>query len=273
MEAIYVGERRSERLEPWKSLLRPTELTFGMVAGALPLFDAFAPIPDTATKHMVERVTLELAVLANAACLEGLHRGLYPDAALFQGINKRGPIVKPAAEAAADAAIGLGVVSPEDRKATVDRLKQSFGLFNELTFAERLRVLLPPVEAVAPGLIGQDRDIWIREVKLARNLEAHRFAKDATKPENYEKRTDHYYQLALSTEWVLRISVLLLVGVDPAVLYDRLQEYEKFHFALANMDGCRFSWPGSRLEEFRTSQRPATSTAVVAPVQRGGAPG
>ncbi len=150
------------------------------------------------------------------------------------------------------------------------RLTEAFSFFTKPTFVERLEELLPPVEYVAPGLIGQDRDVWISSVKKARNLEAHRFVRTATQLKaNHNQRTDDYYQLAVSTEWVLRISLLLHLGVDPELLHARLLDHGKFLFALANMDVSRFAWPGSRLKEFRASRtrgptrRPSSSSSHV----------
>ena len=68
-----------------------------------------------------------------------------------------------------------------------------------------------------------------------------------------QERTDDYYQLAVSIEWVLRISVLLHLGVDAELLHARLHDHQKFAFALANMDRCQHPWPGSRIDEFRAS--------------------
>jgi hypothetical protein len=66
----------------------------------------------------------------------------------------------------------------------------------------------------------------------------------------HEQHIDEYYQLAVSAEWGLRLSVLLQLGIDAEILHQRLQDHQKFHFALANMDRCTHAWPGWRLEEF-----------------------
>jgi hypothetical protein len=254
-DLIRVGGKEPESFNHWESLLPPQQLTLDTMAKALVLFDELAPIPDVASKHMVYAVTLELAVLANASCLEGLHRGTPGGFRPFPAITKPRSIAKAAAEAAAAAAVEQGVLVQEDSPATVARLTGTFSFFTDPTFVERLEELLPPVEHVAPGLIGQDRGFWISSVKNARNLEAHRFVRTATqRAANYDQRTDHYYQLAVSTEWVLRISLLLHLGVDAELLHARLLDHQQFLFALANMDISRFAWPGSRLEEFRASR-------------------
>ena len=143
-------------------------------------------------------------------------------------------------------------------------MEEALGFHNEPTFAERLRELLPPVQAVAPGLIGQNREAWITAVKRARNFEAHRLVA-AEGRQSYEKRTDEYYQLAVSIEWVLRISLLLHLGVEPDTLHARLHEHQKLAFALANMDRCRYPWPGSRIDEFRESRPGPPSDCPAAP--------
>lgn len=263
VDLIHVVAKEPASLNHWESLLPPEELTIDTMAKALVLFDELAPIPDVASEHMVYRVTLELAVLANASCLEGLHRGTPGGTRPFPTIKKPRPIAKAAAQAAAAAAVERGLLERKDSAPAVARLTEAFSFFTEPTFVERLEELLPPVEYVAPGLIGQDRDVWISSVKKARNLEAHRFVRTATQlKSDHNERIDDYYQLAVSTEWVLRISLLLHLGVDPELLHARLLDHGKFLFALANMDISRFAWPGSRLKEFRASRtREADSAA------------
>jgi hypothetical protein len=130
---------------------------------------------------------------------------------------------------------------------------KSFSFFNQPTFAERLRELLPPVEGVAPGLIGHDRDAWVRDVKQARNMEAHRFPRKPAERAKYRQRVDDYYVLATSTDWVLRIALLLRLGVPSQLLHARLLDHQPFEYALANMDYSEDP-PGSRLAEFRASR-------------------
>ena len=77
----------------------------------------------------------------------------------------------------------------------------------------------------------------------------------------HEQHIDEYYQLAVSAEWGLRLSVLLQLGIDAEILHQRLQDHQKFHFALANMDRCTHAWPGSRLEEFRFAASPDAAGA------------
>jgi hypothetical protein len=50
------------------------------------------------------------------------------------------------------------------------------------------------MEAVAPGLVGLDREEWIKKVKLARNFEAHRLVDGRWQTD--QERIDDYYQLA-----------------------------------------------------------------------------
>jgi hypothetical protein len=198
-------------------------------------------------------MTIESALLVNASSLEGLHDRLYEKSKPFPGVSNRKTekIALKAAEAAAAEALELGAIDSDMNDAFVDHLKDSFKFFNKKTFEQRLEELLPKVEHAAPGLIGNDPATWIRSVIEARNLEAHRFPKDFP---NYQERTDHYYQLAMSTGWVLKISLLLELGISPEMLRDRLKEHQKFLYALANMDSCRFSWPGSRFDTFKDSK-------------------
>lgn len=254
VDLLHAGIKRSERITARESLLAPGSLSLDMVAAALALFDELAPVPDVASKDMAHRVTLELAVLANAAAIEGLHRGTPGGVVPFPAMKKSRPIGKAAAKAAAALAAEQGVISPEQVPAMISRLTGPFALVIEQPFfAERLDQMLPLVEQVAPGLIGTDRKAWIEAVVRARNLEAHRFVPKPEQRLRHEEHVDDYYVLAVSTEWVLRISLLLRLGVPPDRLHGRLLDHQQFEFALANMDHSE-SPPGSRLAEFRASR-------------------
>ena len=253
VDLLYAGVKRSETTHAWGSLLPPAALSLDAVADALTVFDELAPVPDVAVKQMSHEVTLELAVLANAAALEGLHRGTPGGRLPFPGLKSARPIAQAAAEAAAASLAEQGVVPPEDVPAAVVQLTGAFSYFNQPSFRERLEELLPPVERVAPGLIGSDRDGWIGAVVRARNMEAHRFPQKPPERARYRQRVDGYYVLATSTEWVLRIALLLRLGVAPELLHARLLEHNQFEFALANMDHAEDP-PGSRLDEFRASR-------------------
>ena len=65
-----------------------------------------------------------------------------------------------------------------------------------------------------------------------------------------DPETDHQYQLAVSTQWALRLSVLMQLGVEPVALRKRLSQHQRFLLALANMDRCDTRWAGSRLDDF-----------------------
>jgi hypothetical protein len=238
---------------PHKSLLQTQNLTLQVVTKALSMFDKLAPIPDIASRDTEYSMTIESAVLVNASSLEGLHRRCYEKSKPFPTVSNRQAekIASKAAHAAALEAIELGAIESASKDQAVNQFMDSISFFNQQTFGKRLEELLPLVESVAPGLTGNDRSKWIRSVVEARNLEAHRFPKDVP---NYHERTDHYIQLAMSTGWVLRISILLQLGVQADILSSRLQEHEKFLFALANMDNCRFPWPGSRFDSFKKSR-------------------
>ncbi|MEV7098497.1 HEPN domain-containing protein [Amycolatopsis sp. NPDC051045] len=248
--AELINSRSSRsHFAPHQTLLKPHRLTLPLAAEALVAFESLAPVSDIASKHKLDKMTLESALLANASSLEGLHRRrgkTKPFPTLSNGQTEK--IAKHAAVAAASKAIKLGALSNEHIESFTKRMRASFEHLNEPTFNERLNELLPPIESIAPGLIGHDRAKWISEVVSARNLEAHRFDKEIP---NHLERNDNYYQLAVSTEWVLWIAVLLRLGVDQEELRAGLLQHQQFLFALANMDNCQFSWPGSRLKEFK----------------------
>jgi hypothetical protein len=242
----------TKALDVHASLLNPQDLTLVGVAKALPLFEAWAPIAEIASKHLVYQVTQELAVLSYAASLEGLHRRCYPESKPFPELTKSVAkrVLKAAVRAAVAATKEANALSADEDDAG-ERFTRKFQNFNERSYAERLDELTARVEAVAPGLLGQDRGEWIKGLVRARNAEAHRLAPLAKVA--HEEYLDQYYQLAVSAEWALRISVLLQLGVKEEALKRRLRGHQKFLFALANMDRCQHSWPGSRLEEFRAA--------------------
>jgi hypothetical protein len=186
-------------------------------------------------------------VLGYASALEGLHRRCFEKSKPFPRLSnsQAGKVAAAAAKAAGEEAVKYG----ED-SAAVERFKDAFRHFNELTFADRIRELVQPVTAVAPGLLGAELDAWIGWLKQARNGEAHQLVKSAE--DDYEEEIDQLYQLAVSGEWALRLCVLMQLGVDAELLRQGLRRHQRFHYALANMDRSRFAWPGSRLDEFRS---------------------
>jgi hypothetical protein len=156
-EFVALRSKHSESFTVHDSLLPPGSLALGTLAKALVLFDKLAPVPDIAARNLVGHVTLELAVLANASCLEGLHRRCHENSRPFPSLRGKevGKVSRAAAEAAVAKAIELGTIGPEDRHASVTRMEEALGFHNEPTFAERLRELLPAVESATPGLIGR----------------------------------------------------------------------------------------------------------------------
>ncbi|WP_328295792.1 hypothetical protein OG218_24365 [Kineococcus sp. NBC_00420] len=260
VDRVFVGERKSETSISQDCLLAPARLKLSVVADALGLFQRLAPIPDMASKHLMYEVTLELAVLANASSLEGLHRRCRGDVKPYATLNDKRTrkVALAAAEAAADKMVELGAISANQRSQSLKHLKMSFKFFNYPDFKDRLRDFVGPAEIVAPGLIGQDHEYWISTVVSVRNFEAHRFEKE---PRDYQEQIDEYYQLATSTEWVLRLVLLLELGVPLVELRSRLRDHQRFQYALANMDACEFSWPGSRLAEYRAGTTPSVGTS------------
>lgn len=244
---------RDADFQPHKSLLDPKSLSLSLAAKALSMFDNLAPIPDIAVKNTVYSMTIESALLMNASSLEGLHHRRYEKSKPFPTVSnsKAEKIALRAAQTAAVEALELKAIGAEQRILFVEHVADKFKFFNAKTFEQRLEELLPRIEIAAPGLTGEDPVSWIRAVVEARNLEAHRFPKGFS---NYQRRTDHYYQLAMSTGWALKIGLLLELGVSPSLLRARLKEHQTFLYALANMDNCRFSWPGSRFETFMGSK-------------------
>ncbi|WP_290049745.1 HEPN domain-containing protein [Amycolatopsis solani] len=238
-------------------LLPLSALSLEIMADALSLFDKLAPIPDIASRDKFETMTIEAALLASASCLEGIHYRCHEESKPFPAIstNRTRKIAKRSAQMIIEELIEMGEVSKAEGTQAVVRLTDKFKIFNEKTLGERLEEILPPVEEVAPGLIGIDHSEWIRLVVAARNLEAHRFAKPVP---DYQERTDRYYQLAKSMDWALRIILLLEIGVSKDFLHSKLHDHQKFIFDLANMDNCRYPWPGSRFETFRKSKASTT---------------
>jgi hypothetical protein len=172
----------------------------------------------------------------------------------FPKVKRPRPIGKAAAQAATAALVKKRLLDPEDVQTALTRLTSTFSYFNQPTFEERLRDLLAPVLEVAPGLIGEeDLEAWIEDVRRARNMEAHRFARKPNEREVYRRRVDDYVQLSISTEWVLRIAVLLQLKVPPKLIHARLLDHNQFAYALANLDHADDP-RGSRLAEFRASR-------------------
>lgn len=252
VEVILRRAPVGEHMSVSKSLLDPQRLTAQDVAHALACFDEWAPIQDVASRHLQYEVTLELAVLSYASALEGIHRRCHDKSKVFPELSNAvaRKVAKEAAAAAVAAAAAAGAVL-EDQEDAHERFLQRFQNFNEPTYADRLRELIAPICAVAPGLLGNDPEEWIKAIRRARNAEAHRLL--PTGQATHEEHIDEYYQLATSADWALRLTVLLQLGVRQDELHRRLRSHAKFLYALANMDRCDYAWPGSRIETFRAS--------------------
>ncbi len=120
-----------------------------------------------------------------------------------------------------------------------------------MSYAERLRALLTPVNRVAPpGLFGPSLNGWIKRMKDVRNVQSHQLDEhDAFG----EKEIDLYVALNISGRWALRLALLQLV-LSKDDINDGLGRSNRFRIALANIDASHV-WDGfSCAETFRAAR-------------------
>jgi hypothetical protein len=238
------------------SLLTPQDLTLQHIAKALSAFEAWGTVAEIASRDAGDGTKLQTSVFLYASSLEGFHHHVdQPRRKPFPGLT--GSQAKKVARAAAEAAVSKALdlkADIGDRDEAISRIFSHFQFFNQLSFYEQLQELVPNIQRVTPGLIGQDEKAWIEWVVAARNQEAHRRPRRKQAPEDKPVRlleeTEHLYQLRGSTQWALRVRILLELGVDGDTLRRRLARHQRFLLVLANMDRSEPSWPGSRLDDF-----------------------
>jgi hypothetical protein len=166
-----------------------------------------------------------------SAALEGLHRRLHDNEQPFAGVTKGG-VRRAVAEAVRAGVTQLSKEGWEDDAFAQDRFQKSLNHVGQMTYAERLRALLGPVETFAPGLFGPDLDEWIELMKSVRNVQSHQLGEH---DEFDEREISLYFVLTLSARWALRIAMLLPV-LSSDVIVKALSRSIRFTYDLANMD-------------------------------------
>lgn len=253
------GWRRVEHLRRRSSasgdrpsdLLPLNELDLVTIDSWLGLASRLGPIPYMAVKsHAVQQTE----VLAVAAGLEGLHRRLHPhinrtsEGGRLSGASKNG-LRKAGSIATKEVLKQLGdkLVFPEKARNAV---RETFGHLEDLSFKERLEILLPAVDQVAPGLLGPDVNDWIAGMVNVRNVQAHGLSKH---DDFGEREISQYYVLGASGRWALRIMLLLQVA-GPDQVMRALHRSNAFGFTLANIDR-EHQWADfSAYDAFRTAE-------------------
>jgi hypothetical protein len=247
LSIVTVGLMQQPEPSAFDSPLLPfADMSLTVLAKWLVMAAGLSPIPFIVSPGTSDQIPLQAQVLSVASALEGLHRRTGPDQNYFKTLSKpqRAEVRRAAERAALSQLRALGWTDLEGAR---DRLEQSLGFLGQTTLGERLKTLAGPAADVAPGLLGPSLDAWVNGMKNARNGEGHQLY---AAPEFGADKFDPYYQLLTSGLWVARISLLLLMDVDPATLTAALHSHQSFLFDLANMDTCTNGWSGS-LETFR----------------------
>ncbi|WP_026928064.1 HEPN domain-containing protein [Granulicoccus phenolivorans] len=203
----------------------------------------FMPVAD------LSAVPVQVTVQVVATALEGLHRRTQPDEKPFGTLSKGG--IRRAVKAAVTA--GTDTLEQEgwqDQRFAQTRFNAALGHVGEMSYAERLRALLTPVNRVAPGLFGPSLNGWIKRMKDVRNVQSHQLDEhDAFG----EKEIDLYVALNISGRWALRLALLQLV-LSKDDINDGLGRSNRFRIALANIDASHV-WDGfSCAETFRAAR-------------------
>ncbi|WP_269939842.1 HEPN domain-containing protein [Arthrobacter sp. HY1533] len=221
-------------------LLQLDKLTLAVVSKWLSMAQILGPVPFMAVQG---GAPLQSDAQMLATALEGLHRRLNPDAKRFQQkVSKT--LLDRARREASRAAVGVlsGVVNESAAKKAYD---EALGHIEEPSYAARISGLLPPVERVAPGLLGPSQSEWIQDMKVLRNVQSHGLK---THDAFGDTEVSQYYVMAASGRWVLKI-LLLLELVEEEQLELALRGSERFMYSLANIDRENY-W-----EDFSTYRR------------------
>lgn len=222
-----------------RSWLPLNKLDMGLVARWIELAAELGPIPFIA---LGDKAPLQPEAQLIATALEGLHRRLHPERRRFQATKNQCKKARQAAVAAA-AEVFKGVVEED---VVSKAYREALGHVQDLSYAERLEELLPPVEVTAPGLLGPSRSAWIKDMGEARNTQSHGLDRD---DELDDAGISRYYVLASSGRWALKILLLRqLVSLD--VLRSSLWDSDRFMYALANIDREHFWSNFSAYEHF-----------------------
>jgi Apea-like HEPN len=221
-EERWLEVRRPELKEPADGLLgvhnvllTRLDLGVGHLAAWLDAAPALRPIPSlvaevaTALGRTLANQLLEMAIAA-----EGLHRPLRP--------NDR---VMSLGQAAKARRLGRDAVPPEHSEIR-KRVNDALLHLEEPTYAERLHFLTDLVGEAVPGATG-DTEQWESRTKAVRNGFAHQVVPPADDGEWHE-----YFVLLRTLRWVLTGALLLQTGLEPALLGERLQQYEPYRFLL-----------------------------------------
>ena len=235
---------------PRHPLLNERDLTMDTLAQWLQLVDQLGPLPFLA---IADRVHLQSQAQVMTTALEGLHERLYPGTYRFTVSDRqRRKAISSAAEAAAKVLANSDVDTEVAKQAYRDALTQA----HRPSYVARLKELVPPVEATAPGLLGPSTHEWIKDIRDIRNTLSH----GADQDDDFgEPEISRYYVLSESARWVLRIRLLLEL-VDEKSLQAALWHYDRFMFALANIDREQY-WPNfSAYDHFSKEAKQASTT-------------
>lgn len=217
---------------PRHPLLNMSDLAMETLAQWLQLVPQLGALPFLA---VADRVQLQPQAQVMTTALEGLHERLHPETYRFTASkSQRRKAIRSAAKEAAKVLTESGV----DEKIAEQAYREALTQAHRPTFIARLEELVPGVEVTAPGLMGPSTLEWIRDIRDLRNTLNH----GADKDDNFgEPEISRYYVLSESAKWVLRIRLLLEL-VHEKGLMTALWRYDRFMFALANIDRERY-WP------------------------------
>ncbi|OBB90715.1 HEPN domain-containing protein [Mycobacterium sp. 852002-40037_SCH5390672] len=172
--------------------------------------------------------SVQMSVLAFAPLIEGFHRRLPGyEQAKFPGVAKCA--LKRVLQAARKAAAAQAAVEGLDPS----RVEQAADFYRDVSFLQRADAIVAEVTSVIPE-VAEFTPGLPRRITKARNALAHHLTKDDDIP--IETRALNWLVVANTTAWLLRILLLLRVGVEPEVLRERVLQFGRFRFFLANTE-------------------------------------
>lgn len=200
-------------IEPGYFFIGLPNVSLSNLATWISMAHIYAPVPNIlySALDLHPTGTLESRLLQLAACAEGLVRRQFADKRIVEkAVAKK---ARNAARNAVEEAVGDEVA---------ERVAQALAHFGDITYAERLNLLLDFTQDVVPEAAG-DRSAWIKKVKNARNGFAHLL----------EGSTDSWevsFVLLESLKWILGAALLLNAGISANAIKERLAAYEGYSF-------------------------------------------
>ncbi len=215
-----------------RELLPREELTIARFAQWISFNDTLDGLASVVARPL--KALLQTEVLVVTALLEGLHRRMTKTFAQSKFPAASGSaldrIQQAARRAAKEKAAGEQNLDPEQVRNAV---KDAVGHFDDVDYLQRADDVVTMVCTVLPEINESVAELPKR-LRDARNEMAHQLPLDYGE-EPLEVRHLRWLVVSYITPWLLRSLLLLQVGIEPALLRDRLSGNSRFFYFRSNV--------------------------------------